>query len=717
MEVTDGQRRLRAISMGDIDGLSVKCSPGMKIYLFSDVQCRRNVLMLNESNTQVLGGDIDALCDTNATLRVMARRLNIDENKVFFSLHRTKRATERTDECTGNEDEMGIGEAVEATVARRGGTDDIGMDISSKQTSVDLNEELGKDDVTETDLGAKTIAVTTNSRDDTPVDTTIQVVKFFYPRECTMSSIELFFFELKGTFHSEAVKLPLATAGEGEVLGAAAAIGLDPRLSFGSVQATSDAQKTTDDFTLVTCSLSTLRLEKAEQDGHERASTISVQNGIALTILPHKLSESATIDDEKGAAAKEHRSDDCSAWNKQTLSRTTLNEMYSKLKGNNKKKRNGELLGMRCITSYFAPVRKLKTSQPKTVVVKPPLDSNAPNDVSAAKAESVEGLPRTQGFQSISGEAFSRSFITVGAERLNGRQFLTHDCLVRSSSRPVHLLEDVVSKRQIPAHEATGNSSFRHLPEPGNVESYEQVQRSEDVSQSICRQVPPLRDLDRPGCNGTAGLDCVARSDSFQLQQLEETSQSVCLEDPALKNSGRLPYYRIRAPDSMSRSGNGQLQSINESSSRLSQVFQKASSLGRISLSTITACQRPGASASKKISFVKLSRPRNGEIDSSKANVERQAQIGQILREENYIQSNVERQLDAAPHMTRSVDAQPGFVGQAEASQNAIGGRNTQGSSIVLPGQNNAYEHRPQQRSCLQLAINNAARKWELGEK
>uniref|UniRef100_A0A158Q881 RecQ-mediated genome instability protein 1 n=1 Tax=Elaeophora elaphi TaxID=1147741 RepID=A0A158Q881_9BILA len=81
MEVTDGQRKLRAIEYQKIDELCGKLSHGTKLLIYGGTICRRNVLLLTPNNVMILGGESE-MCQQNAPALIVARRLAVDEKKL-----------------------------------------------------------------------------------------------------------------------------------------------------------------------------------------------------------------------------------------------------------------------------------------------------------------------------------------------------------------------------------------------------------------------------------------------------------------------------------------------------------------------------------------------------------------------------------------------------------------------------------------------------------
>nr|CRZ24259.1 Bm488 [Brugia malayi] len=81
MEVTDGQRKLRAVEYQKVDELCGKLSCGTKLLIYGGTICRRNVLLLTPNNMMILGGESET-CQQNVSVLAIARRLGIDEKKL-----------------------------------------------------------------------------------------------------------------------------------------------------------------------------------------------------------------------------------------------------------------------------------------------------------------------------------------------------------------------------------------------------------------------------------------------------------------------------------------------------------------------------------------------------------------------------------------------------------------------------------------------------------
>uniref|UniRef100_F1KXZ9 RecQ-mediated genome instability protein 1 n=1 Tax=Ascaris suum TaxID=6253 RepID=F1KXZ9_ASCSU len=101
MELTDGHTTLKAIEYRPIKELSLLTCPGCKILLLGAILCRRNILLLTESNCSVLGGEDESLMRTNRPVEVMARMLGKDASK---GTAQDRRATTAVNEHAASSD-------------------------------------------------------------------------------------------------------------------------------------------------------------------------------------------------------------------------------------------------------------------------------------------------------------------------------------------------------------------------------------------------------------------------------------------------------------------------------------------------------------------------------------------------------------------------------------------------------------------------------------
>uniref|UniRef100_A0A0C9R6I6 RecQ-mediated genome instability protein 1 n=1 Tax=Fopius arisanus TaxID=64838 RepID=A0A0C9R6I6_9HYME len=78
--LTDGIQDISGIEYHRIRFLKDMILPGFKIMIKGPVECRRGVILLDESNIQEIGGEVERLLISNATENVFARALNMPEN-------------------------------------------------------------------------------------------------------------------------------------------------------------------------------------------------------------------------------------------------------------------------------------------------------------------------------------------------------------------------------------------------------------------------------------------------------------------------------------------------------------------------------------------------------------------------------------------------------------------------------------------------------------
>uniref|UniRef100_A0AC35F422 RecQ-mediated genome instability protein 1 n=1 Tax=Panagrolaimus sp. PS1159 TaxID=55785 RepID=A0AC35F422_9BILA len=70
-----------SIEYRSIPQISTTIIPGAKILIYGSIQKRNNILWLNASNCQLLGGDLDTLCEANEKESFLGRKLKIDKYK------------------------------------------------------------------------------------------------------------------------------------------------------------------------------------------------------------------------------------------------------------------------------------------------------------------------------------------------------------------------------------------------------------------------------------------------------------------------------------------------------------------------------------------------------------------------------------------------------------------------------------------------------------
>ncbi|VDP12753.1 unnamed protein product [Onchocerca flexuosa] len=124
MEVTDGQRKLRAIEYQKIDKLCGKLSYGTKLLIYRGTICRRNVLLLTSNNVMILGGESE-ICQQNIPVLVVARRLGIDGKKLKLI------------ECVRNKEHENLVKTVKGIETQ--GTEKVNINVTTFGTSFSTN--------------------------------------------------------------------------------------------------------------------------------------------------------------------------------------------------------------------------------------------------------------------------------------------------------------------------------------------------------------------------------------------------------------------------------------------------------------------------------------------------------------------------------------------------------------------------------------------------
>nr|CAD7415285.1 unnamed protein product [Timema poppensis] len=81
LSLCDGLQEIRGMEYRPINKLNTPLLPGCKVLVIGPVDCRRGVLLLQEHNLQLLGGEVDSLLVPNALENILARKLNLEENE------------------------------------------------------------------------------------------------------------------------------------------------------------------------------------------------------------------------------------------------------------------------------------------------------------------------------------------------------------------------------------------------------------------------------------------------------------------------------------------------------------------------------------------------------------------------------------------------------------------------------------------------------------
>lgn len=82
LTMTDGDVTVQGMEYKPISCLSGQMKPGCKVLVKGSVQCRRGILMLTADNVTVLGGEVDALVETNTPVNSLKQAM---EQSLQFS--------------------------------------------------------------------------------------------------------------------------------------------------------------------------------------------------------------------------------------------------------------------------------------------------------------------------------------------------------------------------------------------------------------------------------------------------------------------------------------------------------------------------------------------------------------------------------------------------------------------------------------------------------
>nr|CAD7396388.1 unnamed protein product [Timema cristinae] len=81
LSLCDGLQEIKGMEYRPISKLNTPLLPGCKVLVIGPLDCRRGVLLLQEHNLQLLGGEVDSLLVPNALENILARKLNLEENE------------------------------------------------------------------------------------------------------------------------------------------------------------------------------------------------------------------------------------------------------------------------------------------------------------------------------------------------------------------------------------------------------------------------------------------------------------------------------------------------------------------------------------------------------------------------------------------------------------------------------------------------------------
>lgn len=80
LSLCDGVQNIKGIEYRPIMSLNEQLLPGCKVLVVGPVECRRGILLLEQHNLEILGGEIDSLLVSNANENVLAGVLNLPPN-------------------------------------------------------------------------------------------------------------------------------------------------------------------------------------------------------------------------------------------------------------------------------------------------------------------------------------------------------------------------------------------------------------------------------------------------------------------------------------------------------------------------------------------------------------------------------------------------------------------------------------------------------------
>ncbi|PNF37706.1 hypothetical protein B7P43_G11460, partial [Cryptotermes secundus] len=80
LSLCDGVQNIKGIEYRPLMSLSEQLLPGCKVLIVGPVECRRGILLLEQHNLEILGGEIDSLLVPNAYENVLAGVLNLPQN-------------------------------------------------------------------------------------------------------------------------------------------------------------------------------------------------------------------------------------------------------------------------------------------------------------------------------------------------------------------------------------------------------------------------------------------------------------------------------------------------------------------------------------------------------------------------------------------------------------------------------------------------------------
>ncbi|XP_071503893.1 recQ-mediated genome instability protein 1-like [Diadema antillarum] len=83
LTLTDGSHTIQAMEYQMVPTLNLQLTPGTKILLSGKMMCRRGVILLTPAHVRLLGGEVEALKETNSQEQLLTRAINDPEPQPF----------------------------------------------------------------------------------------------------------------------------------------------------------------------------------------------------------------------------------------------------------------------------------------------------------------------------------------------------------------------------------------------------------------------------------------------------------------------------------------------------------------------------------------------------------------------------------------------------------------------------------------------------------
>lgn len=256
-------------------------------------------------------------------------------------------------------------------------------------------------------------------------------------------------------------------------------------------------------------------------------------------------------------------------------------------------------MGMRTITSYYAPVRRLRESE--SGKLEPSYNSLSVKADSSLKMETgnIESRPL--------------SFQAVFSENSNG------PCVNKDV--------DPHPRRQVPAVEE-GLPHCRQAPE------------LENSGQRFFDQIPRLECVSRPTCGQMRGVEGAERLTFDKISELKCSTHPSCHQLPVLGDSNRQDCRQEQLLENIDSLADRRLEGFSERGANISQIFQKASNL-HSTLPFPASCEQPAGRISRGSFLEKLDKMYKKKADAAhETNIGRQATTSENVPRSSTLQSS-----------------------------------------------------------------------------